>query len=333
MSTEMSYSETSDERENIKEAARNGQLEKVIELSTKFNDDMKLLSETLIESCRKGHLNVVKWMVEHTAANVNYTGVIKIFFRPMSELNVDDYHTPLTAACHYKHLDVVKYLVEIAHADVNLPDSIWGFSPLITACRCVNISESTFLLSEVGDLDVNFADKKGNTALHFVASYSTNSNRLHFACAKGDVDEVKKLVTTEGHLINEQDSDWNTPLHIACCFGERQIVEILLLEGADKTIVDYGNKTPVQVAARWGDLGFFFLLTREIHWEDKKTIPKTMHRYSLADFKEYINGLANILQQLLIRTKWCQLVTVVYVVLTINRLKQKHHLVKRKKCN
>ena len=54
MGTEISYCETSDDRENIKKAACNGQLEKVIELSTKFNDDMKLLSETLIESCREG---------------------------------------------------------------------------------------------------------------------------------------------------------------------------------------------------------------------------------------------------------------------------------------
>ena len=242
---------------------------------------------------------------------------------------MDDYHTPLTAACHYKHLDVVKYLVEIAHADVNLPDSRWGFSPLITACRGVCISESTYLLSEVGDLDINIADKKGNTALHFVASYSTNSHKLHAACAIGDVDEVKKLVTTDGHLINEQDSDWNTPLHYACFLGHREIVRILLLYGADKTIFDYENETPVQLAAKRGDFELFSLLTRDIHWEDTETkIRRELLRLAYITYCMICS-----VDNQLIRKKWCQLVTVVYVVLTINRLKQKHHIVKRKKCN
>ena len=44
----------------FKVAAKFGQLENVIELSTKFIYDVMLLSETLIESCYEGYLKVVK---------------------------------------------------------------------------------------------------------------------------------------------------------------------------------------------------------------------------------------------------------------------------------
>ena len=71
----MSSSETVEDKESkekIKTAARHGQLNDIIELSTKFTNDVKLLSEILIESCFKGYLNVVKWTVQNTAVDVNY---------------------------------------------------------------------------------------------------------------------------------------------------------------------------------------------------------------------------------------------------------------------
>ena len=121
ITTKMSSSETSDDRKRIKIAASKCQLKDVMKLLTKFSDDVKLLSKTLIESCRRGHLYVVKWIMENTKADVNYTGVIRVRYTWGEEL--DDYHTPLTAAFYYKHLGVTKYLVERSSVDVNLPDS------------------------------------------------------------------------------------------------------------------------------------------------------------------------------------------------------------------
>ena len=117
----MSSSEISDEKKRIKLASYRYQLKNVINLSTKFSDDVKLLSETLIKLCWQGHLDVVKWMVECTAADINYTKLIRGRYTWGEE--GDLYYTPLTAAFRCKHLDVVKYLVEISCVDVNLPDS------------------------------------------------------------------------------------------------------------------------------------------------------------------------------------------------------------------
>ena len=99
----MSSRGRSDDWERFFNAAQNGRLEEVIELSSKFSNDVKVLSKALIESCINGHLDVVKWLGGHTAADVNY--------------NKRVLWSPLTAACFKDHLDrpIVKYLVETCH--------------------------------------------------------------------------------------------------------------------------------------------------------------------------------------------------------------------------
>ena len=303
----MSSSDTSDDRERIKVAASNGQLEAVIKLSTKFSDDVKLLSETLIWSCLEGHLDVVKWMVEHTAADVNYTAGIRETLTWGEE--VDGYFTPLTAACIYKHLDVLKYLVKTSRVDVNLPDSDWGRTPLITACLYYSMSLSMYLLSEVSDLDVNIANNTGFTALHFAVSCSKDYGytQLHKACVKGDVTEVMRLVNVDDHMINAQSNAGYTPLHLACRLGHSDIVKTLMLAGADETITDNYWLTPAQVAERYRHPELLKLLNRQTLWE------------------ENLNKLKLILKN------WCQIFTVVHIVLTIKHLTQKHHKFKKKK--
>ena len=80
---------------------------------------------------------MVKWMVEQTAADVNYAVVIRIC--AWGE-EVDVYHTPLTAACTFKHLDILEYLVETSRVDINLPDSGLGCTPPIQACASYSMS-------------------------------------------------------------------------------------------------------------------------------------------------------------------------------------------------
>ena len=98
----MSYFETSDERQRFFDEALYGRLEGVIEQSSKFCNDVDVLSEALMWSCYEGHLNLVKWLVEHSAADVNYNS-IEVWWK----------FIPLTAACHDDHLHIVKFLVEM----------------------------------------------------------------------------------------------------------------------------------------------------------------------------------------------------------------------------
>ena len=128
----MSSSETSEGEERFIYAARYGRLEEVIELSSKFSIDVKVLSEALIWSCYMGHLDKVKLPVEHIATDVNYKSKEWLY-------NI----TSQTAACYHDHLDIVKYMVETCHADVNLPDS-YGDTSLTKACSYFNKSAARF---------------------------------------------------------------------------------------------------------------------------------------------------------------------------------------------
>ena len=306
----MSSSERSDDSERFIYAALDGQLEEVIKLSSKFSNDVKVLSRALIRSCLYGHLNVVKWLGGHTAADVNYNKGVLFSW------------TPLTAACDNDHLDIVKYLVETCHADVNLPDS-YGNTSLTKACDYVRMSVSMYLLCEVSDLDVNIADRyDGNTALHLAVwcskglGYSGNT-QLHEACRyRDDVTEVLSLVYVRGHKINVQNNDGDTPLHIACSFGHSDIVETLMLAGADETITNNEGKTPAQVAESKGRSELLKLLDRDSLWQ---VMLGRRNKLKLSLVVLMLLTVRLMRQRQMIR-RWCHTLTVVHVMLTIRSI-------------
>ena len=55
-----------------------------------------------------------------------------------------------------------------------------------------------------------------------------------------------------GHKINVQDNDGNTPLYLACYCGHSDIVDTLMIAGADEIIINYEGKTPAQEAESRG---------------------------------------------------------------------------------
>ena len=199
--------------------ARNGRLKEVIELSRIFDNDVDVLNEALVESCRRGRsrLDVVNWFEEYTAADVNYNNWEVLLQNPS-----------LIAACVRDPLDIVNYLMETCLSmEITL---------LTRVCRYVNMSVSMFLLYEVSDLDANINKRHdGNTVLHYVVwCCKDDYAKLHWACERGNVTEVLNLAYERGHKINVQDNDGYTPLHTACCYSD--ILESLILERADWTI-------------------------------------------------------------------------------------------------
>ena len=234
----MNSNETSNDRRRFIVAAYHGRLEEIIHLSSRFSCDVKVLSEALIRSCRRGHLDVVKWLKRYTAADVNYINSENLWL-----------YIPLTASCSSDHLDIVKYLQETCHAGVNLSDRE-GYTSLTRACDNVSMSASTFLLCEVSDFDVNIATINGNTAMHLAVWCSKDYySHLRKACIVGIMNEVLKLVYVRGQKINIQNNAGYTPLHLVCLYSHIDIVETLMSAGADETITNDRRGTPAQMVS------------------------------------------------------------------------------------
>ena len=314
--------EKSRERRQIKDAACNGQLGEVIELSVKFFNDVSLLSETLTYSCMRGHLHVLNWLIKNTAADVNYNGHIKV----KNVWKHNEFFTPLTAACCFEHLDIVKLLIKISRVSINVPDTKCGYTPLIIACGYVSMSVTMYLLQQINDLNVNITDRfRGDTALHKALWCSKNDGftQLHWASREGDIAELVKFLYSHENIINSQDNNGYTALHWACHYGHGDIVKVLMSAGADERITNDSYKTPAQIAKRrHSKLSDY--LNRVNLWQflHKNKLNKLSVGFILLSFLQFMTKLQK-------KRKWRQLLTIVYVVMLIG--KSKCHHAKRKR--
>ena len=260
----MTFNKTPSVKEKFITAARNGQLEDVIKMSKAFRGlNCQLASELLIETCMEGHKNVVQWLVENTTADINYKGEITLKSAILKQ-DQPFFFTPLTAACYNGHLDIVKFMVETCRARVNLLDK-GGFTPLTVACHRGKFSVSKYLINKLNNFEINFTNKKKlNTALHY-AIWCTKQDRtpLHEACQTRDVPKVIELVYVQGHDINALDNRGCTSLHSACYYGFGDIVQILMMAGADETITNDYKCTPAQLAKKMGRIEVLELLDRD----------------------------------------------------------------------
>ncbi|CAF1097928.1 unnamed protein product [Didymodactylos carnosus] len=68
--------------------------------------------------------------------------------------------------------------------------------------------------------------------------------QFYLACQNGETATVESMLS---HLtykeINQQHENGRTPLHAACCYGNKKVVELLLERGADRTIENHYKLT------------------------------------------------------------------------------------------
>ncbi len=73
-----------------------------------------------------------------------------------------------------------------------------------------------------------------------------NDLDLPEACAVGDIDRVRRLVSSDANTVSEFSSDGFAPVALAAFFGHPDIVEALIAAGAD---VNAQARNPMKVAA------------------------------------------------------------------------------------
>lgn len=193
----------------------------------------------LLIAARRGHLDVVEYLVDHCGASVEASGsvhfdgetiegapplwaasaaghlaVVRSLLRRGASVNrtTRTNSTPLRAACFDGHLDVVRYLVGEHKADLEVANR-HGHTCLMISCYKGHREIARYLLER--GAQVNRRSAKGNTALH--------------DCAESGSLEILQLLLG-CHARMERDGYGMTPLLAASVTGHTNIVEYLIQE-------------------------------------------------------------------------------------------------------
>ena len=158
--------------------------------------------------------------------------------------------------------DNVYNCIEKEKVDVNQRDDDTGNPPLIVAVEENQIDIVRLLLNHGADVNVKDWTSK-NTALDISeakgfkpivellqqrgAKYSSGSS-FHLAAKNGDIVSIEEMLQ-KGHDIHEVDAGkgW-TALHYAVNYGQKHLVEYLIVNGADPNKKDFlGKNNPIDV--------------------------------------------------------------------------------------
>ena len=137
-------------------------------------------------------------------------------------------------------LEMVQHLVDEFGAD-HSPIDRWGGTPLDDAIRSKHAEVVSFLQSR------GASHGSGNHVLSDVQA------ALCDAAAKGDIAQLRLLVTGHDLPVDEGDYDQRTAMHLAASEGMLEVVEYLVDEvGANPSPVDRWGGTPLDDAIRSG---------------------------------------------------------------------------------
>ena len=182
-------------------------------------------------ACLKGHLPVVKYLIENGADKNRQT---------------DEGVTPLTISCVSGHIDVVRYLLESAGADPNLAMLDNAAPPLILTIEMGNAAMVECLLK--AGADANAVDREGISALQ--QACMRGSTKIVKCILDAGVDPNLETSFSDADGIPRRES----PLMIACEEGHNEIVKALILKGADINWHDpqRRERSPLNVACERG---------------------------------------------------------------------------------
>ncbi|XP_014229229.1 ankyrin-3-like [Trichogramma pretiosum] len=192
--------------------------------------------------------------------------------------------TALHLALEKGHRKVVQLLLE-RDADPNLAHPE-GSTALHLICKMNRPIALMKLLFEISDkknqpLPLDAQDKKGKTALHWalkdnirtdVAEWllrkgadsnladKEGSTALHIICKMIGFNYLANLlfqISDEKHrhvLVDAQDNEGNTPLHLALCHVNEEVARLLLRRGANPTLANKDGNIPLHMGIWYYDV-------------------------------------------------------------------------------
>lgn len=268
-------------------------IERVKELLTQgANINMKGPNDNspLHVACSYGFANLViellTWNPEINAVNAfhmtalyfasgkGFDDIVSLLLTKNPDTEIGDLNklTPIHIAVIGNHFNTAKLLLN-AGANVNAPNST-STLPIHSALSTDPINFDLILLLIQHHANLSAKDCNGLTPLNIIFS-STNID-LHLCLINADVNadvrrafepfflygmfcknkdiRILKALLAKGMDINIRLKNNWTPLHFACSFGDMDSAEYLIRQGADVTLADDNEKSPLELLTKRKDM-------------------------------------------------------------------------------
>ncbi|XP_071086413.1 putative ankyrin repeat protein RF_0381 [Haliotis cracherodii] len=203
-------------------------------------------NSVLHAASRGGTIEIVRNVLTRNIVNINARGIDEMTPVFLAALNghdevfdllvekeadllivANDGDTILHAACRGGNVQIVKYVLSQNIVDVN-SKGYNGLTPAMIAA--VGGHKAVFYLLLEKRPDLSPTDDDGN-------------NLLHMACEGGNVELVKHVLALNSVDINSRTEDGRTPAMIAASKGHKDMLKLLMNEGADLSLVNNDSET------------------------------------------------------------------------------------------
>ncbi|XP_071086410.1 putative ankyrin repeat protein RF_0381 [Haliotis cracherodii] len=225
-------------------------------------------NSVLHAASRGGNIEIVRNVLTRNIVNINARGI--------------DEMTPVLEAALNGHDEVFDLLVE-KEADL-LIVAHYGDTILHEACRGGNVQIVKYVLNQ-NIVDVNSKGYNGLTPAmkaavggHKAVFYlllekrpdlsptdDDGNNLLHMACEGGNVELVKYVLALNSVDINSRTEDGRTPAMVAASKGHKDMLKLLVNEGADLSLVNNDGEDALHISLLCENMEMVkYILTQDV---------------------------------------------------------------------
>lgn len=246
-----------DSNTNIESENNDGYTALQLAVLNKYTDVAEVLINAGADpNIRINRVPLLLFSLNKMNTDISYITIVKLLIESKL-LNIDlqdnEDNTALLIAVKQKKPDIVETLLAKG-ADPNL-GNVKNEMPIIMALNSIFSRESPKIIMDLinNGANVNYVSRD--------VSRDEGKTPLHLASEKRDLNSVVDALINKGAIVNAQTVNGETPLYIASCSNNIDIVKTLLKYNADVNIATNKGSTPITIACnnRYFDLANFLL--------------------------------------------------------------------------